>query len=237
MLQGLVFLFLLVQLILGSAESYDAVAIAPMFSLEWRFDDFAKDILVRRLGSNAGKVFEAWDGTVHFSLSRVAFETNLTQSPRLCLTHPEMCRESESDGSLSRFVLPLDDFTQVLQDDIDTAASRLLDPATLRAAYKGLGLAPTDAPWHFDLAVTSGDNGTLHACGGIEEYEYSYGSPSGTFGCNRVWDVRLAARSLCPPILSTPPRPPPCARQPDGSVHGNPRSYGPYDGMNASPSP
>ena len=42
-----------------------------------------------------------------------------------------------------------------------------------------------------------------------------------------------------PPRAIPPPASPfthlrPCARQPDGSVHGNPLSYGPYDGMNVS---
>ena len=85
---------------MASADSYDVVAGAPTFSLEWRFDTFAKDLF------GARRTFNAWDGTVHFNLNRVAFETNLTNNPRICRTRPEVCLDSEPDGSLRRFSWP-----------------------------------------------------------------------------------------------------------------------------------
>lgn len=44
----------------------------------------------------------------------------------------------------------------------------------------------------------------------------------------------LASPASCPPPGSRAPHSRPCARQPDGSVHGHPQSYGRYDGMNVS---
>ena len=222
---------------MGSSDSYAVVAGAPTFSLEWRFDTFAKDLW----GGN--RTFNAWDGTVHFNLNRVAFETNLTDNPRICRTRPEICLDSEPDGSLRRFSWPLGEFTEVMQREIDGYASQLLWPDQL----KPLGSVPTDAPWYFDLAV----NSEGHVCGEINKYAYSYGSASGMFDCNRVWDVRPQPTPMYihhavswPLILASKLRPhPPCApslttrmyaAQPDGSVHGNARSYGPYEGRNIS---
>ena len=165
------------QLGLFTADSYELVAGVPTFSLEWRFDDFFQDLL----GAGARRTFNAWDGTVHFNLNRVAFETNLTNNPRICRTRPEVCLDSEPDGSLRRFSWPLGEFKEVVQREIDEYASRLLD-----SDPRLLGSAPTDAPWYFALAV----NSEGHACGEINEYAYSYGSASGMFDCNRVWDVR-----------------------------------------------
>ena len=186
-LQGLVLLLLLVQLGLASADSYDVVAGAPTFSLEWRFDTFAKDLF------GARRTFNAWDGTVHFNLNRVAFETNLTNNPRICRTRPEICLDSEPDGSLRRFSWTLGEFKEVVQLEIDEYASQILDSAEFPSGPQLFGSAPTDAPWYFDLAVTSEG----HACGEINEYEYSYGSASGMFDCNRVWDVRPQSLHSC----------------------------------------
>ena len=166
---------------MGSSDSYDVVAGAPTFSLEWRFDTFAKDLW----GGN--RTFNAWDGTVHFNLNRVAFETNLTDNPRICRTRPEICLNSEPDGSLRRFSWPLGEFKEVVQREIDGYASSLLEPVQFPSGPQPFnGAVPTDAPWYFDLAVDSKG----HACGDINEYAYSYGSASGMFDCNRVWDVR-----------------------------------------------
>ena len=181
-LQGLVLLLLLVQLGLETAASYDVVAGAPTFSLEWRLNDFAKD-----LWGAKNRSFNAWDGTVHFNLNRVAFETNLTNNPRICRTRPEICLNSEPDGSLRRFSWPLGEFKEVVQREIDGYASSLLEPVQFPSGPQPFnGAVPTDAPWYFDLAVDSKG----HACGDINEYAYSYGSASGMFDCNRVWDVR-----------------------------------------------
>lgn len=176
MLQVLVLLLLLVQLILGSTESYEMIAAAPTFSLEWRFDDFARNVWGRP------KIFSGWDGTVHFNLNRVAFKTNLTSNPSICLAKPDECLGSEPDGA-KKFHWPLEDFAQFVQDEIDIYASKLFSLTGRLNAV--LGLAATDAPWSSDLAVTSEG----HACGGIDEYAYSYGSPSGVFDCRRVYDV------------------------------------------------
>ena len=179
-LQGLVLVLLVVQLGLGSADSYEVVAGAPTFSLEWRFDDFAKDLW------GVSRAFNAWDGTVHFNLNRVAFETNLTNNPKICRTRPEICLNSKPDGSLRRFSWPLGEFLEVVQREIDGYASSLLPPVDFPSGPHPFGSVPTDAPWYFDLAV----NSEGHACSEINEYEYSYGSASGMFDCNRVWDVR-----------------------------------------------
>ena len=192
-LQGLVLLLLLVQLGLETADSYEVVAGAPTFSLEWRFDDFAKDL------SGGNRSFNAWEGTVHFNLNRVAFETNLTSNPRICRTKPEICLDSEPDGSLKRFSWPLSEFRQVVQSEIDDYSSNLLAPFA-----RLFGSAPTDAPWYFDLAV----NSEGHACSEINEYEYSYGSASGMFDCNRVWDVRPQSLHSCTTLTSVHPHPP-----------------------------
>ena len=110
------------QLGLGSSDSYDVVAGAPTFSLEWRFDTFAKDLW------GVGRTFNAWDGTVHFNLNRVAFETNLTNNPKICITRPEICLDSEPDGSLRRFSWTLGEFKEVVQREIDYYSSSLLHP-------------------------------------------------------------------------------------------------------------
>lgn len=200
-LQVLVLLLLLVQLILGSVDSYEMIAGAPTFSLEWRFDDFMRNVW------KAPRVFNVWEGKVHFNLNRVAFETNLTSNPSICLDKPEICLGSGPDGSMMRrFVWPLEDFAQAVQDEIDMSASKLFI-LTGRVNLL-LGLATTDAPWSSDLAVTSSG----HACGGIDEYAYSWhGSPSGMFDCNRVYDVRMPPTYL--PYLRAhlsplPPYPP-----------------------------
>ena len=163
----------------------------------------------------------------------MAFKSNLTNNPKLCLARPEICLDSkevsrDGDGSLiGRFSWPLEKFSELVLADINTHASRVSYLG--RYLPEALGFALTDSPWSSDLAVTSqGD-----ACSGIDEYEYSYGSPTGLFDCNRVWDVRPSPAS-CPPPGSRAPYSRPCARQPDGSVHGNPQSYGRYDGMNVS---
>ena len=163
----------------------------------------------------------------------MAFKSNLTNNPKICLARPEICLDSkevsrDGDGSLiGRFSWPLEKFSELVLADINTHASRVSYLG--RYLPEALGFALTDSPWSSDLAVTSqGD-----ACGGIDEYEYSYGSPTGLFDCNRVWDVRPSPAS-CPPPGSRAPYSRPCARQPDGSVHGNPQSYGRYDGMNVS---
>ena len=179
-LQGLVLVLLLVQLGLETATSYEVVAAAPTFSLEWRFDTFAKDLW------GARRTFNAWDGTVHFNLNRVAFETNLTNNPKICRTRPEICLNSAPDGSLRRFSWPLGEFLEVVQREIDGYASSLLQPLDFPSGPHLFGAKQIDAPWHFDLAVDSKG----HACGDINEYAYSYGSASGMFDCNRVWDVR-----------------------------------------------
>ena len=89
-----------------------------------------------------------------------------------------------------------------MQADINTAASRVSylfreSQASPQAFPEALGLALTDSPWYYDLAVNShGD-----ACGGIDEYAYSYGSPTGLFDCHRVWDVRQSSASQHPPPL------------------------------------
>ena len=145
---------------MGSSDSYDVVAGAPTFSLEWRFDTFAKDLW----GTN--RTFNAWDGTVHFNFNRVAFETNLTNNPRICRTRPEVCLDSEPDGSLRRFSWTLGEFKEVMQREIDGYASRLLWPDNLQP----FGSVPTDAPWYFDLAVDSEG----HVCGEINKYAYSW---------------------------------------------------------------
>ena len=177
-LQVLVLLLLLVQLILGSVDSYEMIAGAPTFSLEWRFDDFMRNVW------KAPRVFNVWEGKVHFNLNRVAFETNLTSNPSICLDKPEICLGSGPDGSMMRrFVWPLEDFAQAVQDEIDVYASKLYTKTN--KVNKALGLEATDDPWYFDLSVTSKG----HACGGREEYAYSYGSPSGVFDCRRVYDV------------------------------------------------
>ena len=171
---------------MGSSDSYDVVAGAPTFSLEWRFDTFAQDLW------GLDRTFNAWDGTVHFNLNRVAFETNLTNNPKICRTRPEICLDSEPDGSLRRFSWPLGEFKEVMQREIDGYASQLLWPYQLQP----LGSAPTDAPWYFDLAITSEG----HACGEINKYAYSYGSASGMFDCNRVWDVRPQPKPMYYPV-------------------------------------
>ena len=43
-MQGLVILLLAVQLILSSSDSYDVVTSAPVFSMDWQLDDFAKNV-------------------------------------------------------------------------------------------------------------------------------------------------------------------------------------------------
>ena len=159
-LQGLVLLLLLVQLGLETAASYDVVAGAPTFSLEWRFDTFAKDLW------GARRTFNAWDGTVHFNLNRVAFETNLTNNPKICRTRPEICLDSEPDGSLRRFSWTLGEFKEVVQREIDHYSSSLLHPVWFPSGPQPFGSVPTDAPWYFDLAVTSEG----HVCGEINKY-------------------------------------------------------------------
>ena len=247
MLQVLVLLLLLVQLILSSAANYEVIAAAPIFSLEWRFDDYARNVWT------LPRVFNAWDGKVHFNLNWVAFETNLTSNPRICLTKPEICLDSELVDGSRRFVWPLEDFAKAVQDEIDVYASKLYTKTN--KVNKALGLEATDDPWYFDLSVTSEG----HACSGREEYAYSYGSPSGVFDCHRVYDVRMPPASFSPIYLRAylrllylpayhfclglrshiqlhlqPTTHPQCARQPDGSVHGKPNSYGRYNGMNVS---
>ena len=149
--------------------------------------------------------------------TQVAFKSNLTSNPKICLARPEICLDSnevsrDGDGSLiGRFSWPLERFSELVQADINTHASRLSYLTRLGVRYlpEVLGLPLTDSPWSSDLAVTSqGD-----ACGGIDEYEYSYGSPTGLFDCNRVWDVRRSPASCPPP----PPAPLTLAR-----VHGSP---------------
>ena len=188
------------QLGLGSSDSYDVVAGAPTFSLEWRFDTFAKDLW----GTN--RTFNAWDGTVHFNFNRVAFETNLTNNPKICRTRPEICLDSEPDGSLRRFSWPLGEFIEVMQREIDSYASSLVFTVDFPSGPQPFGSKRTDAPWYFDLAVDSKG----HACGEINEYAYSYGSASGIFDCNRVWDVRPRSFHSCTIITSVHSHPP-CA--------------------------
>ena len=189
MLQVLVLLLLLVQLILGSAANYEVIAAAPIFSLEWRFDDYARNVWT------LPRVFNAWDGKVHFNLNWVAFETNLTSNPRICLTKPEICLDSELVDGSRRFVWPLEDFAKAVQDEIDVYASKLYTKTN--KVNKALGLEATDDPWYFDLSVTSKG----HACGGREEYAYSYGSPSGVFDCRRVYDVRICRPPISPILV------------------------------------
>ena len=144
---------------------------------------------------------------MHFNLNRVAFESNLTKNPKMCLARPEICLDSyrgnevsrDPDGSLiGRFSWPLERFSELVQADINIAASRVSYLfRESRASPEALGLALTDSPWYYDLAVNShGD-----ACGGIDEYAYSYGSPIGLFDCHRVWDVRQSSASQHPPPL------------------------------------
>ena len=144
---------------------------------------------------------------MHFNLNRVAFESNLTKNPKMCLARPEICLDSyrgnevsrDPDGSLiGRFSWPLERFSELVQADINIAASRVSYLfRESRASPEALGLALTDSPWYYDLAVNShGD-----ACGGIDEYAYSYGSPTGLFDCHRVWDVRQSSASHPPPRL------------------------------------
>ena len=193
-LQVLVLLLLLVQLILGSVDSYEMIAGAPTFSLEWRFDDFMRNVW------KAPRVFNVWEGKVHFNLNRVAFETNLTSNPSICLDKPEICLGSGPDGSMMRrFVWPLEDFAQAVQDEIDVYASKLV--SLTRRLNLDLGLAATDAPWSSDLAVTSEGHAHGHACGEIDEYAYSYGSPSGVFDCRRVYDVRICRPPISPILV------------------------------------
>ena len=183
-LQGLVILLLAVQLILSSSDSYDVVTSAPVFSMDWQLDDFAKNVW------GMDRPVAGLDGKIYFNLQYVAFETNLTKTPKICLAKPEMCLRSLAGdvpsldiGSLTRrFVLPLDEFTQYFQDAVSTVASKQL-LTVYRHIPDLLGLARTDAPWYYDLAV----NSQGHACGDIYEYAYSYGAPSGLLDCNRVW--------------------------------------------------
>ena len=200
MLQVLVLLLLLVQLILGTANNYEVIAAAPIFSLEWRFDDFARNVW------GLPRIFNAWEGTVHFNLNRVAFETNLTSNPRICLTKPEICLNSELVDGFKQFVWPLEDFAQAVQDEIDLYASKLytLTNSYIHFMNNALGLQVTDDPWYFDLSVTSKG----HACGGRELYAYSYGSPSGVFDCHRVYDVRTPPPSFSMPISAYCTSPP-----------------------------
>lgn len=144
--------------------------------------------------------------------SQVAFKSNLTNNPKLCLARPEICLDSskevsrDGDGSLiGRFSWPLERFSELVLADINTHASRVSYLG--RYLPEALGFALTDSPWSSDLAVTSqGD-----ACGGIDEYEYSYGSPTGLFDCNRVWDVRPCfPRELPSPRLPRPSLSPVC---------------------------
>ena len=147
------------------------------------------------------------DGTYHYNLRSVSFETNITRFPRKWFFYRSMgTMESYNDPStgalMGRFVWSLSEFASYWEDAMDRLASKQL---FYSKAHQLLGFAPSDAPWSFDLAVDSRG----HACIDIEEYEYSYGSPRSLYSCKRVWD-------------------------PDGSVHGQPRSYGPYNGMTVS---
>ena len=138
---------------------------------------------------------------------QVAFEKNLKELPGFLIENRKYGKYTV-DGDIARFVWTPSEFAQAFQTDvIDTPASRL-ESLTSNGLLRWLpGVGPTDAPWYFDLAVTSDGQ----VCGDIEQYLYSYGDPGNVSDCKRVWD-------------------------PDGSVHGNPRSYGPYEGMNISAS-
>ena len=147
-------------------------------------------------------------------LWQVVFEKNIRELPGFLIENRRYGKHTV-DGDTARFIWTPSEFAQAYQtDNIDIPASRLESvfadsPGALLGFLRFLpGVVPTDAPWYFDLAVTSDGQ----VCGDIEQYLYSVEAApdaSTVRDCNRVWD-------------------------PDGSVHGNPRSYGRYEGANIS---
>ena len=90
----------------------------------------------------------AWNGELHFNLNKVAFVSNVTENPEMCLpgSKPEVCLSGYSnddmhrgpDGSLiGEFVWSIDEFTRVFQTSIDYSAVRVVNsnpPPAYRAA-------------------------------------------------------------------------------------------------------
>ena len=81
----MILILITTQLIINTADDYPLVSTAPAFSIDWRFGTFAADIW------GLGNVGSAWNGTVHCNLNRVAFVSNLTDNPEMCIILPEVC--------------------------------------------------------------------------------------------------------------------------------------------------